>query len=507
MTEPLLRLTGIEKRFGGVRALRGVDFDLRAGEAHVLLGENGAGKSTLMAVISGAVAPDSGTIELAGAPVRFASPREAHEAGIIMIPQELDLVPGLDIAANLFLGQERMTGRRTLDDRAMTRGARALLHRAGVDLDPSLRVGSLRLGERQLVAIAKALAAEARILILDEPTASLSAAEAEHLFTVVHDLRARGVGVIYISHRLEEVARIADRVTVMRDGSVAGVAAPDAPQAELVRLLVGRPFSELFPPRATTIGAPLLTLEHARFVPTRPRAGWQAPVDVSLAVHEGEIVGLSGLMGAGRTELLAALFGFEVGGRWEGRMEVAGRPAQLGTVTAARRAGLAFVTDDRRGNGLVLGHTVAWNLTRSIIRAVTPHGIVAPSLERARVADAMERFDIRPRLPGARAINLSGGNQQKVVFGKELLSRPRLLLLDEPTRGVDVGAKAEIYRQLRALADTGLGVLVASSELPELLGLCDRILVMQRGAIVASFEAGVDEATLRRASQGEALAA
>ena len=507
MIEPLLRLTGIEKRFGGVRALRGVDLDVRAGEVHVLLGENGAGKSTLMAIISGAASADAGTIAFAGGPVRFASPREAHEAGIIMIPQELDLVPGLDIAANLFLGQERLTWRRTLDDRTMASQARGLLLRAGVDLDPGLRVGNLRLGERQLVAIAKALAADARILILDEPTASLSAAEAEHLFTVIDDLRVRGVGVIYISHRLEEVRRIADRVTVMRDGLVAGVAAPDAPQAELVRLLVGRPFSELFPSRATRVGATLLVLDQARFVPARPRAGWQAPDRVSLAVHEGEIVGLSGLMGAGRTELLSALFGFEVDGRWEGVVQVAGRPARLGTIAAARRAGLAFVTDDRRGNGLVLGHTVAWNLTRSTLRAVSPRGIVAPSLERTRVADALERFDIRPRLPGARAINLSGGNQQKVVFGKELLSRPRLLLLDEPTRGVDVGAKAEIYRQLRSLAEVGLGVLVASSELPELLGLCDRILVMRRGVTVASFGAGIDEASLRRASQGEATAA
>ncbi len=230
----MLSLSGIEKRFGGVRALRGVDFDLRAGEIHVLLGENGAGKSTLMSVISGAIAPDQGSMLLSGREVRFASPREAHAAGIIMIPQELDLVPGLSIAANLFLGHERLTGRRTLDDGRMMREAHALLHRAGVALDPALRVASLRMGERQLVAIAKALAAEARILILDEPTAALSATEAEHLFTVVRELRGRGVGIIYISHRLEEVARIADRVTVMRDGAVAGQAAADAPQAELV---------------------------------------------------------------------------------------------------------------------------------------------------------------------------------------------------------------------------------------------------------------------------------
>ena len=507
MIEPLLSLLGIEKRYGGVRALRGVDFDLRAGEVHVLLGENGAGKSTLMSVISGAITPDAGSVTLAGEAVRFASPREAHAAGIVMIPQELDLVPGLDIASNLFLGHERLTGRRTLDGPRMMREARDLLARAGVRLDPALRVASLRMGERQLVAIAKALAADARILILDEPTAALSATEAEHLFTVVRELRGRGVGIVYISHRLEEVARIADRVTVMRDGAVAGQAAPDAPQAELVRLLVGRDFSELFPAGSTGAGEALLTLEHARFVPALPRAGWQTPVDVSLAVHAGEIVGLSGLMGAGRTELLSALFGYEARGRWEGSIRVGGRPARLGSVADARRAGIAYVTDDRRGTGLILGQSVAWNIVMSTLRRVTPWGLVSPAAEQAQVGTALERFDVRPRLPAARVVNLSGGNQQKVVFAKELLSEPRLLLLDEPTRGVDVGAKAEIYRQLRELAGGGLGVLVASSELPELLGLCDRIVVMQAGVTVASFDAGVSEETLRRTSLGEVRAA
>jgi ribose transport system ATP-binding protein len=507
MSEPLLVLTAVEKRFGGVRALRGVDFDLHAGEIHVLLGENGAGKSTLMSVVAGGIAPDGGSMNLAGEPVHFATPRDAHAAGIIMIPQELDLVPGLDIASNLFLGNERLTGRRTLDDARMMREARALLHRAGVDLDPALRVSSLRMGERQLVAIAKALAADARILILDEPTAALSATEAEHLFTVVRELRARGVGIIYISHRLEEVPRIADRVTVMRDGAVAGQAAPDAPQAELVRLLVGRDFSELFPGHASDVGEPLLSLSHARFIPALPRAGWQAAVDVTLEVRAGEIVGLSGLMGAGRTELLSALFGFEARGRWEGDIRVAGRPARLGSIADARRAGIAYVTDDRRGTGLILGHSVASNIVMSTLRRVTPWGLVSNRSEQTQVAGALKRFDVRPRLPAARVVNLSGGNQQKVVFAKELLSEPRLLLLDEPTRGVDVGAKAEIYRQLRGLAGQGLGVLVASSELPELIGLCDRMVVMHAGRTVARFEAGVSEETLRRYSLGEVQAA
>jgi ribose transport system ATP-binding protein len=502
----LLELSGIQKRYGGVHALKGVDFDLSAGEVHVLLGENGAGKSTLMGVLSGAVVPDGGTLRLDGGAVTFASPRDAHAAGIAMIPQELDLVAGLDIAANLFLGNE-ITRAGVLSHAAMRRRAQALLARAGVSLDAGLAVSSLRMGERQLVAIAKALSANARILIMDEPTAALSAVEAEHLFGVVKELSGRGVGIVYISHRLEEVARVATRVTVMRDGMVVGTTTPDAPQAQLVQMLVGRPFSDLFPPRATKIGAPILRLVHAAFDPTVPRAGWQAPRDVSLTVHEGEIVGLAGLMGVGRTELLCALHGFGAEGRWRGTLEVSGKATTLGSIRQARRAGLAYVTDDRRGTGLVLHHTVAQNIVMSTLKRMTPFGLVSRALERRAVARALEEYDVRPRLPDAQVVNLSGGNQQKVVFAKELSIGPRLLLLDEPTRGVDVGAKAEIYRRLRVLADAGLGVLVASSELPELIGLCDRIVVMQAGRTIHEFGPAPSEDDVRRVSEGEARAA
>ena len=507
MPDLLLSMHGIEKRFGGVHALRGVDLTLRAGEVHALLGENGAGKSTLMGILSGAVAPDAGEVVLDGRPVRFASPREAHQAGIAMIPQELDLVPGLDIAANLFLGHERLTPLGTLDAPRMRREAQAVLAAEGMALDAGQPVASLRIGERQLVAIAKALSANARILIMDEPTAALSAAEAEHLFGVVRDLRRRGVGIVYISHRLEEVPRVADRVTVMRDGAVVGEMPGDAPQAELVRLLVGRRFEDLFPPRAAAIGAELLRLDHARYQPRTELAGWQAPRDISLAVHEGEIVGLAGLMGAGRTELLAALYGAAPRGRWQGGVFIGGRPAALGSIGAARRAGLAFVTDDRRGTGLVLRQSVGANVVMSTLRRLTPLGLVSAGREAATVAKALADFDIRPRRAELPVRNLSGGNQQKVVFAKELLTRPRLLLLDEPTRGVDVGAKREIYQRLRGLAGQGLGVLVASSELPELIGLCDRIVVLRGGRSVADFPAGAEEHALRVASAGEARAA
>lgn len=499
----LLQMRAIQKRFGGVHALRGVDFDLAGGEVHVLLGENGAGKSTLMGVLSGAIAPDSGELRLDGSPLRFASPRDAHAAGIAMIPQELDLVPGLDIAANLFLGHE-ISGGGVLAHRRMRVAAQELLRHAGVALDAGLPVASLRMGERQLVAIAKALAAQARILVMDEPTAALSAVEADHLFGVVRELRGRGVGVVYISHRLEEVPRIADRVTVMRDGAVVGQARADAPQSELVQMLVGRPFSDLFPPRAAQLGAPVLRLDHASFEPDLPRAGWQAPVDVSLTVHGAEIVGLAGLMGVGRTELLSALYGFGVAGRWHGTVEMNGRPVRLGSIGAARRAGIAYVTDDRRGSGLILRHTVAQNAVMSVLRRVTPFGLVSRAREHALVAKALDDYDVRPKALQARMVNLSGGNQQKVVFAKELMRAPGLLLLDEPTRGVDVGAKAEIYRRLRALSASGLGVLVASSELPELIGLCDRVLVMQSGRTIREFGPGASEQSVRQVSEAVA---
>ncbi len=385
--------------------------------------------------------------------------------------------------------------------------AQDLLRRAGVSLDAGFSVASLRMGERQLVAIAKALSAKARILIMDEPTAALSAVEADHLFKVVKELAARGVGIVYISHRLEEVTRIGTRVTVMRDGMVVGETAPDAPQNDLVRLLVGRPFSDLFPPRAARIGAPILHLKNAAFDPDVPRAGWQAPVDVSLTVHEGEIVGLAGLMGVGRTELLSALHGFGAQGRWRGTVEMRGQAAHLGSIPDARRAGLAYVTDDRRGTGLILNHTVAQNAVMSTLAKVTPFGLVSRALERRQVAKALDDYDVRPRLPDAKVVNLSGGNQQKVVFAKELMSGPSLLLLDEPTRGVDVGAKAEIYKRLRGLAEQGLGVLVASSELPELIGLCDRVIVMHAGRTIHEFGPGAPEESVRRVSEGEGLAA
>ena len=500
----LLAMRGVAKRFGGVQALQGVDFDLYPGEIHALLGENGAGKSTLMNILSGVIEPDAGEMRIDGQPMRFADPRAAQAAGVATIFQELDLVPGLDVTANLFLGRE-LTRAGVLDRAAMRRAARTRLEVVGVEIDVDQPVGELSVGRRQIVAIAKALTYASRILVMDEPTAALTAAEVERLFAVMREIAARGVGIVYISHRLEEVPRVAGRVTVLRDGQVAGVAPANAPQSELVRLLVGRPLTEFYPRRADKPGAPVLRLETASFRPKRQRAGWQAPDDISLEVRAGEIVGLAGIMGAGRTELLSALYGAAGPGKWSGIVEIEGKPARLASIRAARAEGVGFVTDDRRGSGLMLRDKVGRNLVMTVLRKISPFFLMSPAREAALARGAIRSFDVRPALPGVPVGALSGGNQQKVVLAKEVLGDPRLLLLDEPTRGVDVGAKGEIYARIRALAGQGLGVLIASSEMPELLGLCDRVIVLRRGRTVAEFAGGADErAVLAAAETNEA---
>ena len=502
MSEPLLSVTGAVKHFGGAQALRGVDFDLKAGEIHALLGENGAGKSTLINLVSGVFSPDDGVIRIDGNPVKFASPRQAQAAGIATIFQELDLVPRLDVAANLFLGRELMRPGGMLDSAAMRAEARTRLEAIDLGIDPARLVADLSVGQRQVVAIVKALSYASRILIMDEPTAALTVGEVDRLFEIMRRLSATGVGIIFISHRLEEVPQIADRVTVMRDGRVAGVTAADAPQSELVRLLVGRPLEELYPKRTTDVGKALLHLRDASFRPARAAAGWQPPEHVTFDVHEGEIVGLAGIMGAGRTELLSALYGTGIPGKWLGDIAIAGKPTRLRSIAAARKAGVAFVTDDRRGSGLMLRMAVGLNLVMSIIRRISPNGFMSRRRQDDAIEESFGQFDIRPRKPNIPVGSLSGGNQQKVVLAKEVLAKPRLLLLDEPTRGVDVGAKGEIYARLRRLASDGLGILVASSEMPELIGLCDRIIVLRNGRSVAEFKGGVDEDVVLAAANG-----
>ncbi|MEF3126964.1 sugar ABC transporter ATP-binding protein [Rhizobium leguminosarum] len=502
MSHVVLSAKGVVKRFGGVQALRGVDFELQVGEIHALLGENGAGKSTLMNLLSGVNTPDEGEIFIDGKPVRFHSPRDAQAAGIATIFQELDLVPSLTVAANLFLGRELVHRHGMLDGKAMLQEARKRLEAIDQSIDPTQFVSELSIGQRQVVAIVKALSYASRALIMDEPTAALTVGEVDRLFDIMRGLASSGVGIVYISHRLEEVPRIAHRVTVMRDGMVAGVTKPKAPQAELVQLLVGRPLNELYPRRADHVGDVLLRMRQASFRPHRVSPGWQAPIKVDLDVRSGEIVGLAGVMGAGRTELLSALYGTGVPGQWHGDIAIVGKPTRLKSIAVARRAGLAFVTDDRRGAGLMLRMSVGLNLVMSIIRWISPSGFMSARRQEDAIKRSFGQFDIRPKNPGIAVGALSGGNQQKVVLAKEVLGNPRLLLLDEPTRGVDVGAKGEIYARLRKLASEGLGILVASSEMPELIGLCDRIVVLRNGSSVAEFSGGVDEHEVLAAANG-----
>jgi ribose transport system ATP-binding protein len=362
-------------------------------------------------------------------------------------------------------------------------------------------VGDLRVGERQLVAIAKALSLHARILVMDEPTAALSSTEVARLFGVVRELRDQGVSIIYISHRLEEVPLVADRVTVMRDGEVVGTVDARSPQALLVRMQVGRTMAEFYPARnGRTPGADILRLDMAAFTPYLSRRGYQEPIGISLNVREGEIVGLAGLQGAGRTELLELLYGIGPAGVWSGTVEIGGRTAQPGSVGAARRLGIAFMTDDRRSGGYVPTLSIGRNIVLASLLSLSRFGFVLTRREKPVVERVMRDYSIRVPSPDALITSLSGGNQQKVVLGKNLVGTARLLLLDEPTRGVDVGAKAEIYRILRRLADDGLAVLVASSELPELLGLCDRLYVLRAGRTVAEFPGGVEESVVLTAA-------
>ncbi len=487
---PLLQLQGAGKTFGAVRALSGVNFEVRAGEVHVLVGENGAGKSTLMSILNGVLNDYEGWLQVAGDTVRFSSPHAAQHAGIATVFQELDLVPGLTVGENLFLGHEPLRGGRLINRPQMRARAQDLLDRVGGKISPRSRVGELRLGERQLVTIARALSYDLKVLILDEPTAALSEHEVEALFAVMQKLRSQGVGQVFISHRLEEIARIGDRVTVMRDGGVVAQVPADTPVAELSPLLTGRSGTQMFPPRAARVGEEVLTLSGFGHRPRRVDSSRQEPESVDLTARQGEIVGLAGLLGAGRTELLEALFGAAPAGRTHGRAGVGGRTVPIGSISAAQRAGIQFVPDDRRTGGLVGLRTVGQNLTLAVAGPLARTGVVRRKRRREAAARAIREFGIKTASQDACIGTLSGGNQQKVLIGRALLREPKVLLLDEPTRGIDVGAKADIYRLIRGLADSGLAVVVASSELTELMGWCDRVLVMGRGRVVA--EVGPD---------------
>ena len=489
----LLEMRSITKRFPGVVALDGVDFELERGEVHVLLGENGAGKSTLVKMLAGAYRPDEGEILLDGEAASISSATDAQKLGISTIYQEFNLVPQFTVAENIFLGrQPRRFG--FVDRRKMREEARKLLDRMKVLVDPDALVSNLGVAQRQMVEIAKALSLNARILIMDEPTASLSGQEVERLFEIVRGLKEEEVAMIFISHHLEEVSEIGDRVTVLRDGKVVDRVPASTKHSELVRMMVGRSVEAQFPRRRPEVGEVLLEVKNLS------REG--VLEDVSFSLRAGEVVGVAGIVGAGRTELARAIFGADPGDA--GEVWVEGRRMERGDPREAKRRGMGFVTEDRQGQGIVPPLSVAENLGLASLERNTHVGLVNRREQRKQARKMIEDLNIRTPGPEQEIRFLSGGNQQKTVIGKWLLADSKVLIMDEPTRGIDVGAKVEIYELMNELTQNGAGILMISSDLPEVLGMSDRILVMSGGRITGelSMEEANGENIMELATQG-----
>ncbi|WP_245565986.1 sugar ABC transporter ATP-binding protein [Thermocrispum municipale] len=474
----LLRMQGIVKHFPGVRALDGVDLEVLPGEVHCVLGQNGAGKSTLIKVLSGAHQPDDGTITWEGEPVRLPHPQSAMDLGIATIYQELDLVDGLSVAENIFLGHEPRTAG-FVRRHAMRRAAADLLARLGhPEVDPATEVGRLSAAGKQIVSMARALSHDAKLIIMDEPSAVLDQQEVQRLFGVIGDLAASGVAVVYISHRLEEIRQIGDRVTVLKDGRTvaAGLSAADTPTSEVIRLMTGRTIAHAFPERPTgrPAGGPVLSVRGLA------RPGEFA--DVSFDVHAGEIVGLAGLVGSGRSEILETIFGARKAAA--GTVTVNGVELRPGSIAAAVSAGLGLCPEERKSQALVLDDAIFRNVTMASLGTFAKAGFLDRAAERSAAEERLVDLDVRPAGVDRLVRTLSGGNQQKVVLARWLLRECKVLLLDEPTRGVDVGARAQLYELIRELADAGLAVVLVSSEITEVIGLSDRVLVVSNGRVL-----------------------
>ncbi|MET0859854.1 MAG: sugar ABC transporter ATP-binding protein [Microbacterium sp.] len=490
-----LRMTGISKSFPGVKALQGVDLEVRSGEVHAIVGENGAGKSTLMKILAGFYQPDDGEIELGGQRVGHWNPREALDRGIGMIYQELNLIPDLSVAENISLGGMPRRGP-FVDYRAVTQRAKTVLGELHADIDPGARLGNLSISQQQLVEIAKVMADKPSIVVFDEPTSSLGEQETRVLFDVIGRMRDSGIAVIYISHRLQEVMDIGDRVTVLRDGrrietrDVAGIT-PD----HMVRLMVGRDLSEMFPKLPLEPGERVLEVRQIS------RDGQFA--DVTLDVRAHEIVGLAGLVGSGRTEVARAIFGLDPVD--SGEIVLRGKTVNVRSARKGMSSGIALVPEDRKGQGIIPMLSVRENFTLPVIQRIATALLIFARKERAIVRTLVDRLKVNPPQIERPLNAFSGGNQQKVVLGKWLLSRPALLILDEPTRGVDVGAKADIHEIIGEFAKDGGAVLMISSELPELLAVCDRIFVLHEGMLVAEIDrADATEESVMRAATGQA---
>ncbi len=474
----VLSLRGAVKTFGPVVALADGTIDLRAGEIHALVGENGAGKSTLVKVLAGVHHPDAGEFLLDGEPVAFRSVADSKAAGVSVIYQEPTLFPDLTVAENIFVGRQPRGSARLISRRAMRREATELFGRLGVPIDPDRLAEGLSIADQQIIEIAKAISLNARVLIMDEPTAALSGAEVSRLFAIARALRDEGAGIIFISHRFDEIFDLTDRITVMRDGRYIGThetALTDVPA--IVREMVGRDVDALYPKVDAEIGDPVLE------VTGLTRAG--VFEDIDLDVRAGEIVGVSGLVGAGRTEVARAIFGIDPYDA--GEVRLLGRRLRPGAPMTSIDEGVGFVPEDRRKQGLVMDLSVARNVTLTLRHALARLGIINPARERAAAVDWSKRLQVKAGSPEIAVSTLSGGNQQKVVLAKWLATEPKLLIVDEPTRGIDVGTKAEVHRLLSTLAGRGIAILMISSELPEILGMSDRVVVMSEGRVTGRF--------------------
>ncbi|QYD73312.1 sugar ABC transporter ATP-binding protein [Paraburkholderia edwinii] len=505
MTNPVLQMTGVDKSFGATRALSGVKLTVHPGEIHALMGENGAGKSTLMKILSGVYQPDAGEIRIDGEPVRLANPAASRALGVSLIYQELAVAPHMSVAENVFMGSEPRSPFGFTDRATMLRRTGEVLHQLGAKFHAADRAGSLSIAEQQQVEIARALIHHGRVLIMDEPTAALSDREAEHLFSVVRRLRDEGMAVIYISHRMAEVYALADRVTVLRDGKYVGELARDAlDSGKLVQMMVGRPLDDFYrherhaDPERDAAKEPVLQVEGVGGGEIQP---------ATFTVNRGEVLGLAGLVGAGRTELARLIFGADA--KTSGSIQLNGKPVEISDPRAAMNAGIAYVPEDRKSLGLFLQLGVRENAILNVASRHTRFGIVDHKTLKKRAKGAVARLNVKTshlELPVGR---LSGGNQQKVLLARWLEIGPKVLILDEPTRGVDIGAKSEIYQIIHALAESGVGVIVISSELPEVVGICDRVLVMREGAITGELAGAAitQENIMRLATDTDSVAA
>jgi rhamnose transport system ATP-binding protein len=476
----LLSATDIDKSYAGVHALKQASFELHAGEVHALIGENGAGKSTLIKIITGAVAPDSGTVQLNGTPIAQNSPRVAKQLGIAAMYQQPALFPELSVAENIWFGLEESSLLSRVNWRERKRKASELLARIGADIDPDAEAGELTLPQQQLVEIARALGADARVLILDEPTASLSEEDTQNLFAVIRQLRDDGAGIVYISHRLEELPVIADRVTVLRDGTTIDTRLmAEVNRQQLIQLMVGRELSAVFPKKTVQIGEPVLELRQLGCAASGIH-------DVNLIISAGEIVGLAGLVGCGRTQLAHTIFGLTPADR--GEVLLRGKPVKLGSTAQAIDCGIAYLPEDRRRHGVIPDLAISANITLASLGRFSSFVGMDFGRERQVSADYTRRLRIKTPAVYAPVGTLSGGNQQKVALSRWLVTNPSVLILDEPTQGIDVGAKAEVHTLMTELAAEGVAILMISSELPEVLGMSDRIAVMCDGTIAATLD-------------------